>query len=351
MELGSEFNLKLEDIVEKSDNIYKYLADYDTMYFNSGRSGFMALDAILPKGKVLVPGYLCDCVIESFKNHDVEFIKVNECLEYDVEEFFNKLDYDVVAVVLMNYFGHLQDPDLIKQIEKWKETYDFIVIEDTTHSIFSNPLTIGDYGICSLRKWLPIPDGGVLYSKKSLDDIRSNDYNRNENINKAYGMILKTLYLENGFDFNKEYRNIFAKSEERLDFQEMPLLISSFSQYLMRCIDIKDMVLKRQENGKYIYSSLKKSGNMDFVVNFKRDECPLTVPIYIENRNVFRKYLIDNNIFCAVHWPIENTVLGENRWAVNISDSIISLPIDQRYDKKDLDYMLDIIKKYFSEEC
>ena len=76
------------------------------------------------------------------------------------------------------------------------------------------------------------------------------------------------------------------------------------------------------------------------------DFVPLTFPVYVTDRDMFRKYLIEHQIYCAVHWPLEGTELEGNSDAEWISDHILSLPIDQRYGVSHLKYLKSVIDGY-----
>lgn len=68
-----------------------------------------------------------------------------------------------------------------------------------------------------MRKWFAIPDGGVIYSQNSLDFCEYEKLEVNRNLDKAYGMLLKTLYLDKKMDANLLYRKIFVESESEFD--------------------------------------------------------------------------------------------------------------------------------------
>ena len=68
--------------------------------------------------------------------------------------------------------------------------------------------------------------------------------------------------------------------------------------------------------------------------------------IYIEDRDRFRKVMEQNRIYCALHWPIKGTELEKNYDAEIIYRNLISLPIDQRYDKEHMAYMKEQIECY-----
>ena len=63
----------------------------------------------------------------------------------------------------------------------------------------------------------------------------------------------------------------------------------------------------------------------------------MIVPIMLKNRDVIRKKLIDNKIYCPVHWP---KPMGCNS---NIYDMELSLVCDQRYDIDDMKRIVSVI--------
>jgi dTDP-4-amino-4,6-dideoxygalactose transaminase len=345
MELGSDFNLRFESLKEEQNTIYSFLKDFHTIYLESGRSGIRVLCNDLEDDEVLLPEYICDSVLQCFVGKKIKYYKLNSNLEINIEDLSDKINGRTSIVYLMHYFGSVQSKEINTYIAKKRTQYGFTIIEDTTHSIFSNTITIGDYCVCSLRKWFPIPDGGVLYSKRNLDRLNNKVNRQNKDINKIYGMILKTLYLEGIIDTKELYRGIFQKSEKLLDERNEVLLMSEISKWLLKFYNINEIVDKRRINYRQLENKLKTFG-LSPICKIKDTDCPFTFPIKVNNRDDFRNYLIKNNIYCAVHWPIQGTDLYDYEPSRTLSEHIISLPIDQRYGKEDLDYLVDKIKKY-----
>jgi dTDP-4-amino-4,6-dideoxygalactose transaminase len=346
MELGSEFNLRLEDLHKVDHSIIDYLQNFHTIYFDSGRSALRMLTETMEYGEVLLPEYICDSVLQCFSAHRVRFYRLNERLEIDIEDLSSKVNDYTVAVYVMHYFGSLQPRPSLSALTKLKNQNDFIIIEDTTHSIFSNPQTVGDYCICSLRKWLAIPDGGILYSGRLPHRITSMVPERNHDVNKSYAMILKTLFLDGKIESNTLHRKIFAESEERLDGRVEVRQISFLSELLLLCNNVQKLIQSRKENFMRIHQELSKSGLFPFVDISPKDHCPFTYPIKIGERDRLRQYLIERKIYCAVHWPLENSLLRYNNIARQLSSEIISLPIDQRYSHQEMNYMIQAICEY-----
>lgn len=345
MELGSNFELDVTKLSQTDDNIFQYLKEYRTIYTDSGRSASAILNHVLAQGTILLPNYICESVIESYqKQFHIRYYKIHRDLTIDVKDLESRIDESVTAVYLMHYFGRVQGNEVQNSLLKLREKYGFTIIEDTTHSIFTKKSTIGDYCICSLRKWFPIMDGGVLYSKKDLSKIPLENIEVKSPGRILEAMILKKLYIEGEADCNSLYRKLFVEEEEKLDEQQQPYLMSELSKDILKYFSINNLTDKRKNNFAIIWNKLQER---DFKSPLQSDDfVPLTCPVYVESRDEFRKYLMEHRIYCAVHWPVEGTELESDEEAGWISKHMISLPIDQRYEESHMSYMLEVIDEY-----
>lgn len=336
MELGSEFNLNFRNLGKKEDNIFDYLKEYNCIYTDSGRSALRILqDMISKRGKILLPSYTCDSVIECFEESRIDYYDLDYELNIVWQKLDSMLEQEVAAVVIMHYFGKMQDKNILQKIKEKCKKRDILIIEDTTHSIFNQICTIGDYCICSLRKWFAIPDGGVLYSFNVLPkgDISSETEWSQE---KMYGMFLKTFFLEKGYSCNQWYRELFAESEDKLEHQKEIFGISEMASILLSGYSISDMIQKRRTNYQRLATELEIYG---ILLWKEMPECPFLCPIMLEDRDEFRKYLIEQRIYCAVHWPITRQKLINNEVVDYTAKHVLSLPIDQRYGEEHIDYL------------
>lgn len=346
MELGSNFDINIPNLSPQEDNFYGYIQTYNTIFFDSARSGLRFLLKQLNCGMALLPSYICDSVTACFDKKQLLFYKINEDFSIDMDDFREKLRQGIGIVYLMHYFGALQSSAILKELQLLKEQYDFVIIEDTTHSIFTKCHTIGDYCICSLRKWFPIPNGGVLYSNEQIPgEEQTVQFERRTAGTVFEAMILKHLFLKENLDCNSMYRKKFVSEELFLDNTEEVFRISRISEELLNCFSISELKQKRKENLKILCDFLQEKGYS----NVLRGDgfVPLTCPVYMENRDEFRSYLMENRIYCAVHWPLSDSI--ENPWieqVQNMSEHMISLPIDQRYGEKELEYMKKVIENY-----
>lgn len=344
MELGSEYNLKLNQLNIKNDNLFKYLEDYNYELFDSGRSALKAIpyDA---EGFILMPEFICESVINCFSHEKIRFYKITEDMQIDFEDLKKKLTPDIKTIFVMHYFGTVQDSGVLKKIRDIADENSILIIEDTTQSLFSSRLTIGDYAVASIRKWMPLPNGGILYSQNKNVSSLTEGLTKNCDNDRSYGMILKDLFLDDILDCNSEYRGIFSSCEQKLDDSQIPHLISDFSSFIIECMDVEDIIMKRKRNYSFLKEKLKTLGMVPVCEIFE-SQCPFVFPLRVLNRDAFRKYLQENKVYCAVHWPFDNICPDERRMGKRNSETLISLPIDQRYGIHEMEYLFDVISKY-----
>jgi len=67
--------------------------------------------------------------------------------------------------------------------------------------------------------------------------------------------------------------------------------------------------------------------------NMDRGEVPLAFPVVVKRklRNQLKAFLAEYNIFCPIHWDLNQKYLNElSKDDYCLSQSILSIPIDQR---------------------
>lgn len=350
MELGSEYNLNLSDLNIVTDNIFAYFSDYRySFYFDSGRSAIKHIvKHFLNNMTIILPEFICESVTECFVNYNILFYRLKEDFTIDIDDLRKKIGGRSSVIFIMHYFGKVQPTSILRQVRLLADDSESLIIEDTTHSVFSRKRTIGDYLVCSIRKWLPLPGGGVLYYNQNRLGVDFPNYSKSINNNRTYGMILKDMFLKKGFDCNREYRRIFRDSEEMLDKQEDIYEISDLARFIGSCTSIEVIKEKRKHNYDRLTKKLETIG-VTAAVSLEKSEVPLTCVLRVPERARFKDYLMEKNIYCAVHWPFDRIEEEQRPFAIKNAKELISLPIDQRYDDDHIDYLFKTIEEYGGE--
>ena len=337
-EIGSEFPFSSN---ECSNSVSQYPYDMrNGCFVFSGRT---AIEMVLMNEssihKALLPSYCCDSMIEPFRRFGIEidFYSVNYIDQIMIEL---KVDNDVDCILWCNYFGFtLPMPDMSGFIERGG-----IIIEDITHSLYSREQFHEQslYRVASIRKWESILCGGYCISKrKKMLDIplkKPDDYFLQ---NKKNAILLKQRYLEGKDDIEKQkYLQMYADANKWLIDNFSCLAIDEYSKKIIYHINYQKHINQRINNAKVLYRGLKKHTNIEFMFDIHDMDCPLFVPVIIKNgkRDYIRKELIDNEIYCPVHWPHPNANCDSNLYKLELS-----LICDHRYDKEDMQRIIGVL--------
>lgn len=345
-EIGGEF-FKTPKLNLKKEGIFDLLNNYNYQLFESGREAFEIINKLSSK-KILFPSYACDSMFQFLNKKNIVFYNVDLNFNIDIEDIKNKLTDEIGILIYMNYFGRIQNNNVLEYINSLKEN-NILIIEDTTHSFFSNVCSVGDYCIASLRKWFCISNGGILYSKKKFQELRTNE-NIYFTLKRERAFHLKEKYLFKKKVSNKYFLKLFNECEENLDNNSQINSISKSSFEILKKVDVDYLVKRRKKNYKYLYKKLKKISKIKIYKIDIKKEVPLflVIKLYEKERNLFHRYLIKNKIYCPIHWPLINE-LDENFEVKDFIKDIVSIPIDQRYSRKDMNYIYKKILKFFRE--
>ena len=284
---------------------------------NSGR---FCLEYILRCRKysmVYVPYFTCNSAIEPIIKLNIphKFYHIDE--SYRIIDNINLLDGE--ALMYTNYWG-LQN-DYCQELAK---KYGSKLILDYTQAFFSKPL-LGIDTFYSCRKFFGVPDGGYVYTTAKADfDIEQDvSFSRLDSLIKRID-----ISPEAGYDD-------FRKCSE--SFHEMPIrYMSNFTKRMMRSIDYQLTSHIRRENYKILQQSFGGKILCD-------GEIPMIFPYRLENGQTTRNRLIQNKIFVAKYWPNVDEWAGKNATETRMANNIIPLPVDQRYGKEDMKFIIKLI--------
>lgn len=339
--IGGEFQIAVTDILNAQN---RHLEAPDVYTYSSGRAALYQILKYLKQemgvSSVLLPDYLCSSVLVPVKELGLDYVfyPINEKLELE-QTSFNPLYKNGTAVLLINYFG-LQD--LSSQIKVIREIDDkVIIIEDDVQAYyeFIKPLDGVDFKFTSLRKTFAVPDGGLVKTKYHLPRVTTpNTFGQY----KAAAALLKSMREGN---FNDQiYLELFEKGESLIDC-EQECGMSLIAEKLYSFMNEEHVKVRRLNNAEYLVEQLEKIG-IKPLFSLLEDHVPLFVPVVLKNRDSVRKAMFKQDIFCPVHWPLDgmNVKRGEL-----MSKTELSLIIDQRYGRNDMDNIIAVLKENLNE--
>ena len=335
--IGGEFQIAVTDILNAQN---RHFEAPDVYAYSSGRAALYQILKFLKQEKeithVLLPDYLCSSVLIPIKDLGLEykFYPIDEQLELIESEFF-KLYTKGSVVLLINYFGL---KELSGQIKIIREIEDAIIIEDDVQAFyeFKKPLDGVDFKFTSLRKTFAVPDGGLVKTKYHLPQVTTpNTFGQY----KAAAGILKSMREGN---FNDQiYLELFEKGESLID-SEQESGMSLIAEKLYSFINEDHVKVRRLNNAHYLVDELKKIG-IEPLLPLKEEYVPLFVPVLLKNRDEVRKAMFQKEIYCPVHWPLDRM---EIKRGGQFSREELSLIIDQRYGRKDMDEIVSVLKEF-----
>ncbi len=218
-----------------------------------------------------------------------------------------------------------------------------IVIEDHTHDPWSEwaERSNADYCIASLRKTLPIPDGGVLWSPKdhTLPGCPALTSRHSEAVaQKLEAMLLKDFYLR-GFDVSKDAFRALAVAGEAGMGGPQPSGMSRVSVARLGVLDLPRWRRLRRRNFEILADGLAGMHGISVLRPRAGGSCAFSVVVVFEDpgrREAVRRYLIEHRVYPAVLWPMDCAAFSVPDETLRLSERILSLHCDGRYDEDQL---------------
>ena len=271
--------------------------------------------------KVYIPYYTCDVIIEPLMKLNVkyEYYHINSLLD----PVFDKKIESSEAFLYTNYFGLKQDTVLYLS-----RFYPNLIV-DNAQAFFAKPIE-GVDTFYSARKFFGVPDGAYLYTTALLD-IDFPIYNPIDNMNYLIGRIT---------DSAEGYYKDFQESEKRMSNQEIHRM-SVLSDKILSSLDYVSIIERRRFNYHLLYSALTAFNKFDFSIS-ENQNVPLIYPFYTSKAGL-RQQLILEHVYVPQYWQNVVNKIDAKCLEYSIANNMIALPIDQRYDEKTMNILIEKI--------
>lgn len=296
----------------------------NALRLNSARNCFEYVLRIRGYRKVFIPYYNCEVMLEPLTKLGIEYEF------YTINTDFEPVCLPVLkreeAFLYINYFGLRQTT--VSMLAKY---YGKQLVVDNAQAFFAAPMP-GCDTFYSARKFFGVPDGAYIYTDVHPDQELKQDYSftRMTHLLKRMDCGAEAGYAE------------FRNNEDALMNQET-CKMSELTQRLLEAVDYQEVSEKRKENFRYLHALLGTKNKLCFDISW--DTVPMIYPFYTDYPDL-RKKLAENRVYVATYWPNVFEWCEKDCLEYKLSGHLLPLPVDQRYEKEDMQYIVEIIMNH-----
>jgi hypothetical protein len=337
--IGGMFGLELfeSDASLKAKEPPRFLRGRQRLLATARAAVKLLVQALRP-ATVWLPSYICGVVIEAAREPGVRvrFYAVDQALQIPSDDWVGQIQAGDL-VIFADYFG-FDTWGLHGAEAKARGAH---IVEDACQAMLNEDFSPhSDYVIVSPRKFIGVPDGGILLAREGTG-LPGADLPKSptEWLLKA----TKASMLRSEFDRyggEQSWFKIFQSAEA--DGPMEPCRMSDLAAAILRIVDWTTIKTRRRRNYDYLLSEL---GELAVFPDLPHDMVPLGFPIRVRGRDRVRRSLFKEQIYPPVHW---NLTLVPRKFAAShkLARQIMTLPCDQRYGRDDMKRMVSKIKRY-----
>lgn len=299
--------------------------------------------------ELLVPDYFCHETLASIA--DLAALRTYQAVPFMAPNFDGVPITGSTAVLVCNLFGLGFGRDSVAGLQRRGA----VVIEDHTH----DPLgpwaahSDADFAFASLRKWYPIPDGGVTWSPRSRPFRKAEEALLpplpDAVAAGVLAMLLKRLYLA-GFGVDKRaYLDLRAKADEVLE-SSGPRSMSELSRVLLQSMPGALWRDKRTANVSRARAALTGLPGLALAPSGDHGAAfgLLLLTDSSDTRVALATALINRDCYPAVLWDLHPApgcaVSAESR---DVSERLLFVHCDHRYSGAEVDGVCADIRAFF----
>lgn len=321
MEIGSFIELQLPKGLEY------YNQTLDIARLNTGRFAIWHAFRVSGAKSIWIPYYQCDSVRETLLNHGVE-VKY-----YHTDHNWNPTDLcasDNESVLFVNYYGIMSHERM-----KYLASLSKHPIIDNCQGFFCSPIE-NALNIYSCRKFVGVPDGSYVIGKGAGQFV--DEYPQCYSSDTAAFLLMRIEYGCEGKGY--EARSI---NEHRIDTEKC-MKMSKLTRTILDGTDYDFIKQKRRENFDYMHNLLKDVNKINPMQYYDSETIPMVYPLVVEDDELIQR-LFKAKHFQGHWWSYICNEQPRESFEYWISRYVIPITIDQRYGKRELDYLADVILK------
>ena len=321
----------------KSDKSSKILQPLEL--FSSGRDALfriLKIENFSDSQTLWIPEYFCPSVVRTLK----KFINIKFYLDYPSEKeprFQSLTPNENDAILIVNFFG-------LRRAETWQgwvssQNKKLVIIEDHSHAPFSQWAlnSQADYVFASLRKSLPLVDGGYLRTKNlSPKKIFQSG---GDTADFAIDMLSASV-LQRTTDYDEVVNKLYYSGENKLDGKHTISRISKYSFEILRQLDLVKIAKKTSDNLKIFCENFADSNAcIELNRKFLKTDDPTSAfnPILkfssMQLRDKCHNALFEIGAMPSIYWGGLGNEVSEQ--AHKECDTLLAIPLDFRHSTDD----------------
>ena len=262
-----------------------------------------------------MPKFMCDSCdkVISRNNVSVRYYSVS----FDFKPLITDWNKDEYLYVV-NYYGQLSNEYLSILGEN--------IIVDNAQAYFEEPLE-GIDTIYTCRKFFGVADGAILYTDKHINIDK-----QDESFERMHFLLGR--YERSASEFYSEY------VENNHFFADEPIKrMSRLTENLLHGIDYENAKKQRTDNFSYLHGRLSDQNKLKLTIPVGA----FMYPLLIENGKEIRNRLQKQKVYIPTLWPAVFSLCDEKDNEFYMAENILPLPVDQRYNVQDMEYVIDAI--------
>lgn len=293
---------------------------------NSGRAALRLFIRLKKIRKIYLPAFCCDTVREACAAEGIlwEYYSVDK----DFRPCLSEEDAGNDWVCLVNFYGVFDDGDMQALMQQYPR-----LIVDYTHAFFQHPLK-GMNVLYSCRKFFGVPDGAYLILGEGEGEKIYETLPQDLSFERMHFLLGR--FEAGASPFYQEY------AQNNDFFANEPIKrMSKLTHNLLRAIDYPRVCGQRTENFAFLHRQLKEKNVLNLPPAI---EGAYAYPFWFNGDKIsgkeIRRKLIAQQIYIPMLWPEVCSLEEASPLERQMTENILPLPVDQRYNRGDMEEIL-----------
>jgi perosamine synthetase len=344
------------EIKEFEKNISEYVGRKYCVSFNSGTSALhsVLLAYNITSGEVIVPSFTFISTANSVILSGAKPVfadSESETYGLDAKSVEQKINNKTKAIIPIHY-GGLPSRDILK-LKKISKENNIVLIEDAAESLGSkaNNKMVGTFGDAAMfsfcqNKVITTGEGGVVLtdSKEVFEKmLQVRSHGRVENQKEDYFSTTKEQeYIDIGYNYRMPTMNAalglsqLKKIEKIIEMRRQKAMY-----YNERLQKLTEIILPLElPNQKHVYQM--------YTIQLKNKKIRDGLQEHLTKKSIMTKVYFHPIHLKSYYQNILNCKEGNLSKTEELSGRVLTLPIYATISKKDLDYIINSIKEYFT---